>query len=68
MLAHRDYQVQDLVGKLKLLQKLVFYQQMKLRQGHLVRRRCSATDERSAFFSLDVDPLTCFLEDGSVHF
>ena len=33
MLAHRDYQVQDLVGKLKLLQKLVFYRQMEAASG-----------------------------------
>lgn len=57
LLAHSDYRVQDLVGKLKLSQNLVSYHLRQLRQGHLVAERRSAADERSVFYSLDVEYL-----------
>jgi protein-tyrosine-phosphatase len=57
LLAHSDYRVQDLVGKLKLPQNLISYHLRQLRQGHLVSERRSAADERSVFYSLDVEHL-----------
>ena len=57
LLAHSDYRVQDLVEKLKLPQNLVSYHLKLLRQGKLVTERRSSADERSVFYSLDVEHL-----------
>ena len=55
LLAHSDYRVQDLVGRLQLPQNLVSYHLKQLRQGHLVTERRNNADERSIFYSLDVE-------------
>ncbi|WP_242527263.1 metalloregulator ArsR/SmtB family transcription factor [Ktedonosporobacter rubrisoli] len=55
LLAHSDYRVQDLVGRLQLPQNLVSYHLKQLRQGQLVTERRSSADERSIFYSLDVE-------------
>lgn len=57
LLAHSDYRVHDLVGKLQLPQNLVSYHLKQLRQGQLVTERRSSADERSVFYSLDVELL-----------
>ena len=57
VLAHSDYRVHDLVGKLQLPQNLVSYHLRQLRQGQLVTERRSSADERSVFYSLDVERL-----------
>ncbi len=57
LLAHSDYRVHDLVGKLQLPQNLVSYHLKQLRQGQLVTERRSSADERSVFYSLDVEQL-----------
>lgn len=54
-LARSDYRVQDLVEKLKLPQNLVSYHLKQLRQGKLVTERRSHADERSVFYSLDLE-------------
>lgn len=56
-LARSDYRVQDLVEKLKLPQNLVSYHLKQLRQGKLVTERRSHADERSVFYSLDLEHL-----------
>lgn len=55
LLAHSDYRVQDLVGRLQLPQNLVSYHLKQLRQGKLVTERRSSADERSIFYHLDVE-------------
>lgn len=55
LLSHSDYRGQDLVGKLNLPQNLISYHLKQLRQGHLVTERRSSADERSIFYSLDVE-------------
>ena len=55
LLAHSDYRVHDLVRMLKLPQNLVSYHLKQLRQGQLVTERRSSADERSVFYSLDVE-------------
>ncbi len=57
LLAHSDYRVHELVSTLKLPQNLVSYHLKLLRQGQLVTERRSSADERSIFYSLDVE---CF--------
>lgn len=57
LLAHSDYRVQDLVEKLKLPQNLVSYHLKQLRLGQLVTERRSSADERSVFYSLDLERL-----------
>jgi protein-tyrosine-phosphatase/DNA-binding transcriptional ArsR family regulator len=59
-LAHSDYRVQDLVEKLKLPQNLVSYHLKQLRLGLLVTERRSSADERSIFYSLDMEHLQEF--------
>jgi protein-tyrosine-phosphatase/DNA-binding HxlR family transcriptional regulator len=56
-LAQSDYRVQDLVEKLKLPQNLVSYHLKQLRLGQLVTERRSSADERSVFYSLDLERL-----------
>lgn len=55
LLAHSDYRVHDLVGMLKVPQNLVSYHLKQLRLGQLVTERRSSADERSIFYSLDVE-------------
>jgi protein-tyrosine-phosphatase/DNA-binding transcriptional ArsR family regulator len=55
LLAHSDYRVHDLVGRLHLPQNLVSYHLKQLRQGQLVTERRSSADERSIFYSLQVE-------------
>lgn len=57
LLAQSDYRVHDLVAKLQLPQNLVSYHLRQLRQGQLVTERRSSADERSVFYSLDVEQL-----------
>src|SRR5438105_15217706 len=65
LLAHSDYRVQDLVEKLKLPQNLVSYHLKRLRLGQLVTERRSSADERSVFYSLDLERLqTHYLAAG----
>jgi protein-tyrosine-phosphatase len=54
-LARSDYRVQDLVEQLSLPQNLVSYHLRQLREGQLVTERLSAADERSIYYSLDLD-------------
>jgi|SRR5450755_523298 protein-tyrosine-phosphatase len=55
LLAHSDYRVHDLVGRLHLPQNLVSYHLKQLRQGRLVTERRSSADERSLFYSLELE-------------
>lgn len=55
LLAHSDYRVHDLVGRLHLPQNLVSYHLKQLRQGQLVTERRSSADERSLFYSLELE-------------
>lgn len=54
-LARSDYRVQELVAFLHLPQNLVSYHLRQLRSGHLVSERKSSADERSLYYSLDVE-------------
>jgi protein-tyrosine-phosphatase len=55
LLARSDYCVQDLVARLHLPQNLVSYHLKQLRQGQFVTERRSSADERSIYYSLDVE-------------
>ena len=54
-LARSDYRVQELVAFLQLPQNLVSYHLRQLRAGHLVTERKSSADERSTYYSLNVE-------------
>jgi ArsR family transcriptional regulator, arsenate/arsenite/antimonite-responsive transcriptional repressor / arsenate reductase (thioredoxin) len=54
-LARSDYRVQELVAFLQLPQNLVSYHLSQLRAGKLVNERKSSADERSVYYSLDLD-------------
>jgi ArsR family transcriptional regulator, arsenate/arsenite/antimonite-responsive transcriptional repressor / arsenate reductase (thioredoxin) len=54
-LARSDYRVQELVAYLKLPQNLVSYHLRQLRGGSLVTERKSNADERSVYYSLDLE-------------
>lgn len=54
-LARSDYRVQELVAFLQLPQNLVSYHLRLLRAGSLVTERRSSADERSVYYSLDVE-------------
>ena len=54
-LARSDYRVQELVGFLQLPQNLVSYHLRQLRDARLVTERKSSADERSIYYSLDLD-------------
>src|SRR5260370_5749282 len=54
-LARSDYRVQELVAFLQLPQNLVSYHLRQLRAGNLVTERKSSADERSVYYSLDVE-------------
>jgi protein-tyrosine-phosphatase len=54
-LARSDYRVQELVAFLQLPQNLVSYHLRQLRAGNLVTERKSSADERSVYYSLDLE-------------
>lgn len=54
-LARSDYRVQELVAFLQLPQNLVSYHLRQLRTGNLVTERKSSADERSVYYSLDLE-------------
>lgn len=54
-LARSDYRVQELVALLQLPQNLVSYHLRQLRAGNLVTERKSSADERSIYYSLDLE-------------
>jgi ArsR family transcriptional regulator, arsenate/arsenite/antimonite-responsive transcriptional repressor / arsenate reductase (thioredoxin) len=54
-LARSDYRVQELMAFLQLPQNLASYHLRQLRAGHLVTERKSSADERSVYYSLDVE-------------
>ncbi len=56
-LARSDYRVQELVAKLQLPQNLVSYHLRQLRSGHIITERRSNADERSVYYSLDLEQL-----------
>jgi ArsR family transcriptional regulator, arsenate/arsenite/antimonite-responsive transcriptional repressor / arsenate reductase (thioredoxin) len=67
MLARSDERVQDLIERLKLPQNLVSYHLRQLREGQLVTERRSSADERSVYYSLDLEQFqTRFLSVGNV--
>jgi thioredoxin type arsenate reductase len=54
LLAHSDYRVHELTGRLKQPQNLVSYHLRRLREHHLVREHRSAADRRDVYYSLDL--------------
>jgi len=54
-LARSDYRVQELVAFLQLPQNLLSYHLRQLRTGNLVTERKSNADERSVYYSLDLE-------------
>ena len=54
-LARSDYRVQELVAFLQLPQNLVSYHLRQLRASNLVTERKSSADERSVYYSLDLE-------------
>ena len=54
-LARSDYRVQELVSFLQLPQNLVSYHLRQLRSASLVTERKSSADERSVYYSLDLE-------------
>lgn len=64
-LARSDYRVQELVAFLQLPQNLVSYHLRQLREGCLVTERKSSADERSIYYSLDLEQFrTLYLQAG----
>src|SRR5260370_24191847 len=65
-LARSDYRVQELVAFVQLPQNLVSYHLRQLREGHLVTERKSSADERSVYYSLDLEQFrSLYLQPGS---
>lgn len=64
-LARSDYRVQELVAFLQLPQNLVSYHLRLLRTGSLVTERKSSADERSIYYSLDLEHFrTLYIQAG----
>jgi len=64
-LARSDYRVQELVAFLQLPQNLVSYHLRQLRTGNLVTERKSNADERSVYYSLDLEQFrSLYLQAG----
>src|SRR5215468_6576182 len=64
-LARSDYRVQELVTFLQLPQNLVSYHLRQLRSGNLVTERKSSADERSVYYSLDLEQFrSLYLQAG----
>ncbi|GCE25109.1 ArsR family transcriptional regulator [Dictyobacter alpinus] len=57
VLAESDYRVQDLVQLLDLPQNVISYHLRLLRQEHVVKERRSSVDERSSYYSIDLERL-----------
>jgi protein-tyrosine-phosphatase len=55
LLARGDYNGQDFIRLLGLPQNLISYHLRKLHEQHLVREHRSTADERSIYYSLDLD-------------
>lgn len=65
-LARSDYRVQELVAFLQLPQNLVSYHLRQLRAGNLVTERKSSADERSIYYSLDLEQFrVLYVQAGS---
>lgn len=65
-LARSDYRVQELVAFLQLPQNLVSYHLRQLRVGNLVTERKSSADERSVYYSLDLEQFRAlYVQAGS---
>ena len=65
-LARSDYRVQELVAFLQLPQNLVSYHLRQLRAGNLVTERKSSVDERSVYYSLDLEQFRMlYIQAGS---
>ncbi len=64
-LARSDYRVQELVAFLQLPQNLVSYHLRQLRSIKLVNERKSSADERSVYYSLDMEQFrSLYLQAG----
>ena len=65
-LARSDYRVQELVTFVQLPQNLVSYHLRQLRAGKLVAERKSSADERSVYYSLDLEQFQArYLQAGA---
>lgn len=65
-LARSDYRVQELVAFFQLSQNLVSYHLRQLRAGNLVTERKSSADERSVYYSLDLEQFrVLYVQAGS---
>lgn len=65
-LARSDYRVQELVAFLQLPQNLVSYHLRQLRAGNVVTERKSSADERSVYYSLDLEQFrVLYVQAGS---
>jgi len=65
-LARSDYRVQEFVAFLQLPQNLVSYHLRQLRAGNLVTERKSSADERSIYYSLDLEQFrVLYVQAGS---
>ncbi|GCE07711.1 arsenate reductase/protein-tyrosine-phosphatase family protein [Dictyobacter aurantiacus] len=66
-LAHSDRSVQEIIQDFHEPQNVVSYHLRKLREHHLVTERRSSADERSLYYSLDLEALrVLYLSAGSV--
>jgi ArsR family transcriptional regulator, arsenate/arsenite/antimonite-responsive transcriptional repressor / arsenate reductase (thioredoxin) len=66
LLAESDYRVQDLVRLLDVPQNLVSYHLRLLREGQVVHERRSSADERSSYYSVDLDRLHVLYQSAIV--
>ncbi|HEY1348202.1 MAG TPA: ArsR family transcriptional regulator [Ktedonobacteraceae bacterium] len=66
-LARSDYRVQELVAFLQLPQNLVSYHLRQLRAGNLVTERKSSADERSVYYSLDLEQFRMLYVQAGSH-
>jgi Protein-tyrosine-phosphatase len=65
LLAHSDYSGQELVRFLQQPQNLVSYHLKLLLRQHLIKERRNSADERSIYFSLDLETLqSLYLTSG----
>lgn len=66
LLTESDYRVQDLVKLLEVPQNLVSYHLRLLREGEVVKERRSSADERSSYYSVDLDRLHMLYQSAIV--
>ena len=64
LLARGDYNGQDFIRLLGLPQNLISYHLRKLLEQHLVREHRSTADERSIYYSLDLDTVRSFYQSA----